>query len=474
MNYQLEHSVALKKGKYRFSSLARYFKNYLEKAWNIFALLSLPIGLAVAYLFPTIAIYMEAVFSFFIEVLIKVVPFVVPIILPPFIIQAVRMKKKGGMFLPSIFIGIIMFTLLAALFSSSFLAVLFGLPLSGGGVDLSFSYIWHVINQIPFLSPFLLSIYITIVFVVISLFNNRLNIFLKRGYNTLEKVFDYFDIVNPVIMFLAGGFLLRIRLPEIAQLPETLPFVSNVKPLTFYIYGVVLSGVIGFGFLLLFIIMIRIWIGEFNIKNFLTYLRKVAPFAFITSSEIATIPLNMKAVDESFGVEKNVRNTVIPIIGTLQSTEIAIVLPIFGVLASFAVGVEIPFLTLLIFSCTIFIIYDFVVVGVPSEVAILAVPLSQLLPIPDPQATAFIGIVIALQAGLSDSIRTVVNVVFGGLYSILMEKFYHGLKRRSIVILQDQELRIPDKVPTHSGMKVPLDSVQSPTSLSERSDETVF
>ncbi len=63
----------------------------------------------------------------------------------------------------------------------------------------------------------------------------------------------------------------------------------------------------------------------------------------------------------------------------------------------------------------------------PSEVAILAVPLSQLLPIPDPKVQAFIGIIIALQAGLSDSIRTVVNVAFGGLFAILMEKVYHKL-----------------------------------------------
>jgi Na+/H+-dicarboxylate symporter len=318
-------------------------------------------------------------------------------------------------------------TWLAALFSSTFLTILFGLPLVGGGIDLSFSYIMDVINHIPFLSPFLISIYLTLVFIVISLFNDRLHNLLERGYSTLEKVFDYFDIVNPVIMFLAGGFLLRIQLPAIAQLPENLPFVSNVNALTFYIYGAVLSAVIGFGFLLLLIITIRIWIGKFNFNSFYKYLSDVSLFAFLTSSEIATIPINMRAVGDNFGVEKNVRNTVIPIIGTLQSTEIAIVLPIFAVLASFAVGVEISFVSLLIYSCTIFIIYDFVVVGVPSEVAILAVPLSQLLPIPDLKVQAFIGIIIALQAGLSDSIRTVVNVAFGGLFAILMEKVYHKL-----------------------------------------------
>ena len=399
----------------------------LVELWGIFALFSLPIGLAIAYLFPNIAIYMETIFSIFIDILVKIVPFVVPIILPPFIIKAVKIKGKGGRFLPYIFISITLLTWLAALFSSTFLTILFGLPLVGGGVDLSFSYIMDVINHIPFLSPFLISIYLTFVFIVISLFNDRLHKLLERGYTTLEKAFDYFDIVNPVIMFLAGGFLLRIQLPEIAQLPENLPFVSNVNALTFYLYGVVLTAVIGFGFLLLLIITIRIWIGKFNMKSFYKYLSDVSLFAFLTSSEIATIPINMKAVGDNFGVEKNVRNTVIPIIGTLQSTEIAIVLPIFGVLASFAVGVELSFLSLLIYSCTIFIIYDFVVVGVPSEVAILAVPLSQLLPIPDPKVQAFIGIIIALQAGLSDSIRTVVNVAFGGLFAILMEKVYHKL-----------------------------------------------
>lgn len=426
-NDELERLAAQKNGKYRFGSFAKHFKNLLENAWDIFALLSLPIGLGVAYLFPIIAIYMETVFSIFIEILVKIVPFVVPIILPPFIVKSIKMKKKGRVFLPYIFISITLLTLIAGLFSSTFLTILFGLPLVGGGLDLSFSYILDVINHIPFLSPFLISIYLTFVFIVISLFNVRLNNFLKRGYNTLEKVFNYFDIVNPVIMFLAGGFLLRVQLPEIAQLPQNLPFVSNVNTLTFYIYGVVLSAVIGFGFLFLLIITIRIWIGEFNIKNFLIYLKDVAPFSFLSSSEIATIPINLKAVQKNFGVEKNVRNTVIPIIGTLQSTEIALVLPVFGVLASFAVGVEIPFFSLVVYSCTIFVIYDFVVVGVPSEVAILAVPLSQLLPIPDPKLQAFIGIIIALQAGLSDSIRTVVNVAFGGLYSILMEKVYHKL-----------------------------------------------
>jgi len=141
---------------------------------------------------------METIFSIFIDILVKIVPFVVPIILPPFIIKAVKIKGKGGRFLPYIFISITLLTWLAALFSSTFLTILFGLPLVGGGVDLSFSYIMDVINHIPFLSPFLISIYLTFVFIVISLFNDRLHKLLERGYTTLEKAFDYFDIVNPV------------------------------------------------------------------------------------------------------------------------------------------------------------------------------------------------------------------------------------------------------------------------------------
>lgn len=276
----------------------------LVELWGIFAILSLPIGLATAYLFPNIAIYMETIFSIFIDILVTIVPFVVPIILPPFIIKAVKIKGKGGRFLPYIFISITLLTWLAALFSSTFLTILFGLPLVGGGVDLSFSYIMDVINHIPFLSPFLISIYLTFVFIVISLFNDRLHKLLERGYTTLEKAFDYFDVVNPVIMFLAGGFLLRIQLPEIAQLPENLPFVSNVNALTFYLYGVVLTAVIGFGFLLLLIITIRIWTGKFNMKSFYKYLSDVSLFSFLTSSEIAAIPINMKAVGDNFGVEK--------------------------------------------------------------------------------------------------------------------------------------------------------------------------
>lgn len=405
------------------------FKKLLDKAWDIFAILSLPIGMALAYLFPTLAIYMEQAFSIFIEALVKIVPFVVPVILPPVIIETLRKGKAGKMFLPAIFLGIILMTFLAAIYSSFFLTVFFDLPLTGGGAEISLGSVLDVLKNIPFFSLFFISIYITFAFIVVSYFSDKLKDFLSDSYTVLQKGFEFFDIVAPVLMFLAGGYLLRFQLPEIEKIPVSLPFVSKVTTVNFYIYSIVLTVVITFSFLLLLIIIIRAWRGRFRIKNFLKYTARIFPISWLTSSEIVSIPVSLRWSKKYLRVKRTVRKTVIPIVGVLQSTEIALVLPIYGILAAIAVGVEVSFLSLLIYSFTIFIIFDFVVVGVPSEVAILALPLSQAFPIPEPKVHAFIGLVVVLQAGISDSFRTSANVTFGGLYSVFMEDVYHKLRR---------------------------------------------
>ena len=167
------------------------------------------------------------------------------------------------------------------------------------------------------------------------IFGITLNLISKKNIKLKEAIFQFNDLflkMIEVIMYIApyGVFFLIFK-TFLTQGFETIFELGE------YFFTVLLVLIIHLFFTYGGLLLI---LGKINIFKFFSKMKNSMLFAFSTSSSAATIPINLKTVEESLGVKKSVASFTVPLGATINMDGTAIMQGVATVFLANTYGVD--------------------------------------------------------------------------------------------------------------------------------------
>ena len=167
------------------------------------------------------------------------------------------------------------------------------------------------------------------------IFGITLNLISKKNIKLKEAIFQFNDLflkMIEVIMYIApyGVFFLIFK-TFLTQGFETIFELGE------YFFTVLLVLIIHLFFTYGGLLLI---LGKINIFKFFSKMKNSMLFAFSTSSSAATIPINLKTVEENLGVKKSVASFTVPLGATINMDGTAIMQGVATVFLANTYGVD--------------------------------------------------------------------------------------------------------------------------------------
>lgn len=170
--------------------------------------------------------------------------------------------------------------------------------------------------------------------------------------------------------------------------------------------------------------------ARFPLRRFLRdYFVDVFPFAWATASSAATIPVNLERARDGLGVRSEVRDFIMPLGATVNRQGSLVSAMVLTVVAALLVGHRPSLVELLALLLPMTLVVSSAP-PVPAGTAVVAPPVAiAVLALPPGTEAAFAAIFFAFGVGLSDQLRTGINAVSNGWYSIVFERAFPRLAR---------------------------------------------
>lgn len=174
------------------------------------------------------------------------------------------------------------------------------------------------------------------------------------------------------------------------------------------------------------------------------YYVPTALFAAGTSSSLATIPVNLAAMNR-YGVREEVADFIIPLGAVVHKSASAMQYMAYApFIAAYVFGLEISW-SLMLLVWPFVVVYTAASPGVPGAMGLglwTAVLFASLLGLEDPLRTTFVGTWVALASGIPDMFRTATNATSDGFTSVI---FSHGFNRYFAGDGQSSYVEMPGK-----------------------------
>jgi len=443
-------------------------KKVIEKVYGIyskfmpvFIIIALVGGIFAAMYIPALMFAADKIMSAIIDSIVLIAPVAIFIVLAPSVtsILDTRRKAKFGGFV----VGWFSLTrFLAGAWSVLFVTLVLGLPIVSDGGTQSFSTViydnFKVVLDLLTKSPTLWAIYISIGVGVYAYYNKKLQKGLFKVASGLETVGNYIEPVIPLFMFLLGAYICSLPIVLMSEVGDdvistltsqgTITFLGATIDITtqfglVYVYflNAALVAIGCFIWQFMQMILLKLRVSDFSIKRyFKEYWIRIYPLAWSTSSETASMPLNLSLVKKVYPeVNRDVRRLTcglgayMNINGTTMS-----VLVLTGIVAAIC-GVEVSMLTLLL-SLPIVVLIGYGIPGIPAELMFYALPMMAVIAVPEAIAPVFLAIFLAVQIGLPDSFRTGTNVTDNGLYAVVLNDVYNK-KYAQVAVEEAKDIR---------------------------------
>ena len=243
------------------------------------------------------------------------------------------------------------------------------------------------------------------------IFGITLNLISKKNIKLKEAIFQFNDLflkMIEVIMYIApyGVFFLIFK-TFLTQGFETIFELGE------YFFTVLLVLIIHLFFTYGGLLLI---LGKINIFKFFSKMKNSMLFAFSTSSSAATIPINLKTVEESLGVKKSVASFTVPLGATINMDGTAIMQGVATVFLANTYGVD---LSLADFMSVILVatLASIGTAGVPGVGLIMLTMVLNQVGLPAEGIALIIGI-----DRILDMTRTAVNVTGDATVSCVVAK----------------------------------------------------
>ena len=243
------------------------------------------------------------------------------------------------------------------------------------------------------------------------IFGITLNLISKKNIKLKEAIFQFNDLflkMIEVIMYIApyGVFFLIFK-TFLTQGFETIFELGE------YFFTVLLVLIIHLFFTYGGLLLI---LGKINIFKFFSKMKNSMLFAFSTSSSAATIPINLKTVEENLGVKKSVASFTVPLGATINMDGTAIMQGVATVFLANTYGVD---LSLADFMSVILVatLASIGTAGVPGVGLIMLTMVLNQVGLPAEGIALIIGI-----DRILDMTRTAVNVTGDATVSCVVAK----------------------------------------------------
>ncbi len=253
------------------------------------------------------------------------------------------------------------------------------------------------------------------------IFGITLNLISKKNVKLKEAIFQFNDLflkMIEVIMYIApyGVFFLIFK-TFLTQGFETIFELGE------YFFTVLLVLIIHLFFTYGGLLLI---LGKINIFKFFSKMKNSMLFAFSTSSSAATIPINLKTVEESLGVKKSVASFTVPLGATINMDGTAIMQGVATVFLANTYGVD---LSLADFMSVILVatLASIGTAGVPGVGLIMLTMVLNQVGLPAEGIALIIGI-----DRILDMTRTAVNVTGDATVSCVVAKIEKKLNLQKL------------------------------------------
>lgn len=417
-----------------------------DKFMPAFIILALVAGIFAAMYFPAVRSVSNKIMAVIIDSITLIAPIAIFIILAPSVasILNTRRKTKFGGFVVGWFT---LTRFLAGAWSVLFVTLVLGLPIISSVATQSFGDILYanlkVLLDLLTKSTTLIAIYVSIGVGLCSYFIRSLERVFQKLASGIEVMGNYVEPLTPLLMFLTGAYihsLPYVLMEEVGNeamstitsgsgitiLGNHINIASQFGLIYIYLFNVALVALGCFTWQFMQIILVKIRMRDFSIKRyFKEYWIRIYPLAWSTSSEAASMPLNVSLVKRAYPeVNEDVRRLTcglgayLNINGTTMS-----VLVLTGIVCALC-GVDVSMLTFLL-ALPIIVIIGYGVPGIPAELIFYALPMMAVTAVPEAIAPVFLAIFLAVQIGLPDSFRTGTNVTDNGLYAVVLNEVYN-------------------------------------------------
>ncbi len=253
------------------------------------------------------------------------------------------------------------------------------------------------------------------------IFGITLNLISKKNIKLKEAIFQFNDLflkMIEVIMYIApyGVFFLIFK-TFLTQGFETIFELGE------YFFTVLLVLIIHLFFTYGGLLLI---LGKINIFKFFSKMKNSMLFAFSTSSSAATIPINLKTVEENLGVKKSVASFTVPLGATINMDGTAIMQGVATVFLANTYGVD---LSLADFMSVILVatLASIGTAGVPGVGLIMLTMVLNQVGLPAEGIALIIGI-----DRILDMTRTAVNVTGDATVSCVVAKIEKKLNLQKL------------------------------------------
>jgi len=431
--------------KHFLSPLFKFYRKYIV----FFVIGALPVGVLLAKYIPQVLETANFLISKLIDGIVFLAPFAIFVILAPSVAKMMKARKESS-FAGFIIVWFGLTRILAGVWAALFTVLILKLPFlptsEAGAIDIAsvFKENLIVLKDLLLKSVFFRAIWISIIVGIVAYFKEKLYNKLQKAAGTIETLGDYIEPAIPVLMLLLGAYIYSLP-QELAQSVDAQTLDSIAKAnlgklnlfgwvidintefglIWVYVVGSVLIGIGCFIWQAMQLIILKLYIPRFSVKDFfVNYWSKVYPLAWSTSSEVISMPLNMSLVKRQYAnISRIVRRLIIGLGAYMNINGTTMHVILLAGIVAVLVGYR-PSLLQLVLGVPIIALVGYGVPGIPGELVLFAVPMVKILNLPEPIIPMFMALYLALQVGLPDSFRTGANVTDNGIYAIGLDKLY--------------------------------------------------
>jgi Na+/H+-dicarboxylate symporter len=247
--------------------------------------------------------------------------------------------------------------------------------------------------------------------------------------NRGKHVLNFFGDLNDVIMRMVDVVMAFAPLGIFALIARTFAGQGIDMILPMLGYFMVVAGALVVHAVATFSILVRVFAG-LSPARFFSKMRPVMLFAFSTSSSSATIPVNLKTVEQKLGVNNSIASFTVPLGATINMDGTAIMQGVATVFIANVYGIDLSltdFLTVIVTAT----LASVGTAGVPGVGLIMLAMVLHQVGLPVEGIALIIGV-----DRLLDMMRTAVNVTGDAAVSCVIAKTENGLDRE--VFLSDE------------------------------------
>ncbi|CAN2040397.1 Dicarboxylate/amino acid:cation symporter [Candidatus Magnetomoraceae bacterium gMMP-15] len=425
------------------------FISGMEKHLPWLSVLSLLIGMGLAKISEPFAQMIDNGMNLFIDSYGYIAPVAIYMILTPTLTRLFTSAGNSGKkFANHTIRWFVISRIIACVWAVIFTAVVFGMPLYSTSAVSFTDAITKAIKSMGWMlthSIYFYALYASVFTVFLSIKYKRVAKTLDGGADLIEALGKYFIPMVPLFMLAIGAYItyLPVSLEEQIGLGNmnnvsigslnilgiTISTNTSLGMIMAYLFGAALTGLACIIWHSAFIMLVKIKMPEFSIKEyFMDYWVKIYPLLWSTSSEALSTPLNLYLIKKRYPmIRDEVRQFVVGSGSILNINGTMICVFVLAGLVAGILNIQISFLQLLL-SVPIVVLIGYGVPGIPGELLLFGGPMVICLGIAPEWAPIFLGLYLGLQIGLPDSFRTGNNSTDNCLYAIVLEQAYKKLE----------------------------------------------